>query len=120
MSHEALEIALHGRKSTAPKYEPSPGPAQLDYREILMRLAPPAPPCFEARDQWIEYLLAAQIASRSEHTAGPLILKRGEEVRFNHSYWYCVDCTAQKSYAMHKAGRCDPHYLMKLADEVDV
>lgn len=80
----------------------------------VTQVAPVAPPCFSARDQWLTYLESAAAEQRDLHAPGPLLFTRGEPVRFNPAYRYCKDCPAQHSLAMTKEGRCKPDYLIDL------
>lgn len=78
------------------------------------RLAPVAPPCFAARDQWTEYVAAAAMAQRSGHLPGPLVLAHGVPVRFNPRFSFCSDCSKRHEGAMKAAGRCNPRHLLQL------
>lgn len=77
-------------------------------------LAPVAPPCFSDRLTWVEYLKSAASLQREQHAPGPLLIVAGQPVRFNRSFAFCADCTAQHADAMTRAGRCDMNYLLNL------
>lgn len=81
-------------------------------REMVIRLAPVAPPCFADRLSWLEYLCDAQIAANG-NTRGPLDLRQAE-ARFNHRLDFCDDCTARFSQQMQRVGRCKPDHLLSL------
>lgn len=80
----------------------------------VVDLAPVAPPCFSSRDQWTEYVAAAAVDQRLGHTPGPLVLAKGEPVRFNPNFDLCADCTDRHEGAMRAQGRCQPRYLIEL------
>ena len=83
-----------------------------DKRELFERLAPAAPPCFENRGQWLEWLKAAEEAHRGPPgNPQPLIFKAGEPVRFNGALNFCADCGPNHSAKMHRSGRCAPNWL---------
>lgn len=88
-------------------------------REDLVReLAPLAPPCFESRSQWLEWLIAGAEAQRQDKgTEGPLILQPGLPVRFNHSVSYCEDCDKKSGFADRQMalGKCRPDYVIAQA-----
>lgn len=87
----------------------------MNRARLVRELAPVAPPCFAARDQWLSFLEADAIHQRVEHTAGPLLFVKDEPVRFDPSYSWCHDCTMEFRSRMLKAGNCDPSFLRKLA-----
>lgn len=77
--------------------------------------APPAPPCFSTRMQWVEYLRSAAAAQKQDRgEPGPLVFEAGEPVRFNYAFSFCVDCSAQHSLAMSRVGKCRPDHLTTL------
>lgn len=80
--------------------------------KTVYMLAPVAPPCFSARDQWIEYLTHAAEYQRPNH-AGPL-LRDGDETVFNFNFGFCHDCTATHRRAMVAQEKCRPSHLVKL------
>jgi hypothetical protein len=87
-------------------------------RRIMMidRLAPTAPPCFDSRSQWVEYLQAVLLSQASaDSEPSPLTIERSNPVTFNHAFNVCTDCTREYSAKMEKAGRCEPGYLKGLA-----
>ena len=81
---------------------------------LVTRLAPVAPPCFQARDIWVEYLKAAAESGRVDHPS-PLVQRRGEEARFNYDYNFCADCDAQHAARMARDDLCKPLHLRILA-----
>lgn len=86
-------------------------------REMVIRLAPVAPPCFQTRTAWLEYLCDAQIASNG-HTRGPLDLRQGEAM-FNYDLDFCDDCTVKFAWQMQQQGKCHPKHLAELKRAVD-
>lgn len=79
------------------------------------RLAPVAPPCFDTRDAWTEYVRAAATAQLEDHIPGPLIVKQGAPSKWNPAFGFCHDCTDRHQGAMQAAKRCEPRYLILLA-----
>lgn len=77
-------------------------------------LAPIAPPCFETRMQWQEYVAAAAEHQRPGHAPGPLLFEAGKPVRFNAAFSFCTDCTEPHEAQMKRAGRCSPRHLYEL------
>ncbi len=102
-------------------------------------LAPVAPPCFDSRSGWVEYLRDA--ARAHGHQASPLVFTRGviavdvdadlstaqrtgvtplllidkgREVRFNPAFDFCDECDAAFSTRKARAGLCKPTYLRDL------
>jgi hypothetical protein len=87
-------------------------------RAALARdLAPTSPPCFQDRLSWLEYLGSAAEHQRGDYHDGPLLFTKGQPVRFNFSFSFCADCTAQHSLAMFNEGRCNPAFLIDLMRE---
>lgn len=83
---------------------------------LVAGLAPVAPPCFPARDIWVEYLKsAAEYGGNDPATRPtPLLAKRGEVPRFNYDYNFCADCPPEYAAAMARADRCKPLHLRVL------
>lgn len=85
-------------------------------RKTIQILAPVAPKCFSSRDQWIEYLLDAQV-SRKDHTSRKAHSSRKDkgdtdrrpfvDGKYRTGFSFCADCNAQHALAMTNAGRCD-------------
>jgi hypothetical protein len=75
--------------------------------ERLRGIAPPAPPCFETRLQWLEYLAAACNAKTvcRESQPGPL-----KGAALDPAYNFCADCTQGHQVAMMIAGKCRPNW----------
>ena len=80
---------------------------------LVAGLAPVAPPCFEARDIWVEYLKSAAEYGGSDkvHHSTPLLGKRGEVPRFNYDFNFCGDCSSKHAASMVLQGRCKPLHL---------
>lgn len=84
-----------------------------DKRELIENLAPAAPPCFDYRLQWIEWVQSAEKAHRGPPSnAKPLIFSAGEPVRFNTALSFCDDCDQRHRRSMRFAGRCVPNWLL--------
>lgn len=93
----------------------------MNRADWIDELAPPAPPCFDTRMGWIEYLKSAAAAQKTDRgEPGPLILEPGQPVRFNYEFPFCCDCHAQHSLRMSRAGRCHPEYLLILPGDREV
>ncbi len=109
-------------------------------REAMVRLlAPPSPPCFSSRTQWVEYLSAHAAEQRIEHEPGPLVFSRrvvtadtdaglktdavvqhnvsavlifkGRYVTFNRDLSFCSDCSSDYRQRMVAEQRCRPGHL---------
>jgi hypothetical protein len=78
--------------------------------QLVAELAPVGPPCFSARDIWVEYLKSAAEETRSNHP-GPLVFTPGEPVRFNYSFNFCADCMKSHAFEMARQDRCRPSHL---------
>ena len=82
---------------------------------LVRDLAPPAPPCFAARDCWVEYLVAAAAAQRHPGgTEDPLLIHADGRVEFNHRLDFCTDCSAVFALLMERQGRCRPKHLLQI------
>ena len=84
-------------------------------KDIVMQIAPPAPPCFASRLQWLEYLGSAAESQKTtrlfdDSRAVVLLIEEGKP-RINPQFAYCRDCSAQHSHAMLTAGKCKPGHL---------
>lgn len=87
----------------------------MNRADVIEELAPAAPPCFDSRMQWVEYLKSAAAAQKQDRgEPGPLVFEAGQPVRFNHEFAFCVDCNAPHSLQMSRAGRCHPDFLRLL------
>jgi hypothetical protein len=88
--------------------------------DLIARIAPVAPPCFESRSQWVTYLSSAAEGQKPttlfEHKDS-LVLVRDERGDFqvNPCFAYCRDCQAKHAHAMLTAGRCKPNHLIEQA-----
>ncbi len=89
-----------------------------DIGQVVAELAPPAPPCFEARDIWLRYLTSAADMQRlSTRTAasGPIALGADgalDYARLNPGFSFCTDCalTANERRILAERNRCDPSW----------
>lgn len=93
-------------------------PRGIDYSQraqLVAQLAPPAPPCFSSRDQWLTFLAAACVAgvdgTANEPDLAPLVFVRGEPAAFNPRFAFCADCTPEHRRRMFLEGRCHPDAL---------
>lgn len=76
-------------------------------RVILLKLVPASPRCFESPHQWREYLLVAAEASHSDDPKmTPFDRGPDGEARFNPTFNYCGDCSAEYQRTMVRARRC--------------
>ena len=82
-----------------------------DANDRLARLAPPAPPCFESRLNWLEWLGEAWKPNGSTPETKPLIRRLGK-FEFNHRIDFCSDCLPAYRAAMAAARRCRPTALI--------
>lgn len=79
-------------------------------------LAPPAPPCFETRLQWLEYLRAcceAQALGCLGAGLAPLLFQPGAAPTFNRHMSFCDDCGQPFAGSMKAQGRCHPDWLTR-------
>lgn len=88
-------------------------PKKINLREAIVRLAPTAPPCFPARDIWIEWLVSAAEFQRGDRHPGPLNLAQGTEPTFNDRVNFCEDCEKARSHDMQRKGLCKPDFLTR-------
>jgi len=82
-------------------------------RTLVEQLAPPAPPCFGSRLQWLEFLISAAEEHRPDHGHGPLVFEAGQPVRFNQRFDFCADCPSDYRRAQQTAKRCFPDWLTR-------
>lgn len=73
---------------------------------FISETAPPTPPCFPSRDQWVEYLHSCQECEKS--AADRPFDKRGI---YKPEFDFCVDCTKEHFLSMHSKARCKPRFL---------
>jgi hypothetical protein len=85
----------------------------MSRRAEVWALAPVAPPCFDARLQWLEFLVSAAEEQRPGRQQ-VLILRAGEPARLNWNFNFCRDCELAHRAAMTDAGRCRPNWLMDM------
>lgn len=83
---------------------------RLNLSDAIDDLAPPPPPCFLNRLEWVEYLKSCA-ASQNDGESPKIILITNGEPRINWDYPICADCTQIHSLAMTKEGRCNPDFL---------
>ena len=81
----------------------------MSRRTLVLHLAPPAPPCFETRQAWVEFVCAAAEETKGGRL-GP-IDARTSPAKFNTAFDFCRGCLAKHALAMLDEGRCQPHYL---------
>ena len=87
--------------------------------QLVAKLAPPAPPCFSSRMQWVTYLQSAAESQKAtklfDDQASQVIVydERGEP-KFNTHFSMCRDCSAQHSHAMLTKGKCKPRHLIDM------
>ena len=79
----------------------------------LQQLAPPSPPCFESRMQWVEYCRSASQAQIRGVEPGPLIFEAGQPVRFDFGWSFCDDCDPlwRRQSRVEQRGICRPEWL---------
>ena len=82
-------------------------------RLIMTGLAPPRPPCFSDRAQWIEYLSSAEHGAKGRD-CGPTLGRKPEPPTFNYAFNFCRDCPKGHELEMVKQGRCNPGHLRDL------
>jgi hypothetical protein len=83
---------------------------RLNLSDAVDDLAPPPPPCFLNRNEWIEYLKSCA-ASQNDGESPKIILITNKGPQINYLYPFCADCTQIHSLAMTKEGRCKPDFL---------
>ena len=81
-----------------------------DCRDLLARLAPPEPPCFNSRLEWLEWLDAASSPHASTRETMPLVSRMGK-LQFNAKVDFCCDCLPSYKREMEAARRCRPSML---------
>lgn len=87
----------------------------MSRRAFIVNTAPPAPPCFPSRLEWIEWLVSAAQADDRTATQSVIVLLRGQSVRLRlESIDYCEDCTAAYKAQQQRLGRCDPQWLKRM------
>lgn len=72
-------------------------------------LAPPAPPCFESRDEWLGWLTSAVVAD--EEGVRPLKRSANGELQFDPTINFCGDCSTRYRARMKAHGKCKPEWL---------
>lgn len=81
-------------------------------RVIAIALAPIAPPCFDTRSAWLEFVGAAA-DSQQPRRNGPLDMRKSP-AEFSARFNFCTDCTIPRAKAMDAQGRCKPEWLSLL------
>ena len=84
--------------------------SRLNLCDAVDDLAPPPPPCFLNKLEWVEYLKSCA-ASQNDGESPKIIYIADGEPKINYDYPICADCTQVHSLAMGKAGRCKPNFL---------
>lgn len=84
--------------------------SRLNLSDAIDDLAPPPPPCYLNRMEWVQYLKAAA-ASQNDGESPKIILSAHGTPRINYDYPYCADCTQVHSLVMSRTGRCNPDFL---------
>lgn len=84
-------------------------------RRLVWHIAPPSPPCFTDRLNWLEFVASAAEA-QAPGQPQVLLFEAGKPVRFNLRFNFCADCTAEHRTAMAAATptRCRPGWLADL------
>ena len=82
----------------------------MSRRDVVLSLAPPAPPCWESRDSWREYVVAVSEAQSEKGQPAAIIFVNGKP-RFNMELDFCADCTPLYAVARRSQGRCKPYAL---------
>ena len=90
----------------------------MNRRVIVIKMAPPAPPCFDSRLSWLEF-----VGSAAEETKGgrmgPLDA-RTAPAKFNLQWDFCSGCLAKHALAMLDEGRCVPDHLRRVCAPAEV
>lgn len=86
----------------------------LNLHHEVQQLAPLAPPCFGSRMQWLVYLVSAAQAQWGGER-GPLVMRAGKPVEFDHSWSFCVDCDPawRAKERVVERGACRPDWLQQ-------
>ncbi len=87
---------------------------RLNLSDAIDDLAPPPPPCFLNRLEWVEYLKSCAASQNDGESPKVILMKDGEPV-INYDYPICADCTQVHSLAMSTAGKCQPLFLKSQA-----
>lgn len=85
-----------------------------EVNEAIEQLAPPAPPCFESRIQWHEWLRAAAEVKNTSSASTPFVIVDGKP-KFNTLVSFCDDCSQRYRSAMLKQDRCYPAWARRHA-----
>lgn len=83
----------------------------MSRRDLILKTAPPAPPCFGARDIWIEWCTSAAEAQSERGQPKLLILEAGKPARFNYVINFCADCAPFHQREKMALGLCKPGWL---------
>jgi hypothetical protein len=87
---------------------------RLNLSDAIDDLAPPPPPCFLNRLEWVEYLKSCAASQNDGESPRILHITNGEP-RINYDYPICADCTQVHSLEMAKVGKCQPLFLRNQA-----
>lgn len=81
-------------------------------QHLFRVMIPPAPPCFDSRSAWVEYVRsAAESQVPGKNARGPIWIKPGGPAEFDTRLNYCADCSSEYRAAMLAVGRCNPAAL---------
>lgn len=86
---------------------------RLNLSDVIDDLAPPPPPCYQNRMQWMEYLKSCA-STQIKRKSHKVILLQDDEPYFNFEFNFCRDCNQIQSLRMGNAGRCNPDHLKNL------
>lgn len=90
--------------------------------KLVLSIATPAPPCFEARDIWLLYLRSAiEVQSTAHRTAqGPVLRDTHGTLtgQPNPDWSFCKDCcfTPAELSQKHRLNACRPNWWRQHAD----
>lgn len=87
---------------------------RLNLNDAVDDLAPPPPPCFHNRMEWVSYLKSAAATQNQTNEPKVIVIHDGQP-RMNFAYPFCADCGQQRSLKMHTEGKCKPNHLKDLA-----
>ena len=84
----------------------------MNRADLIEEVAPPSPPCFAGRRNWVLYLQSAADAKKPGRGAnGPLIIDTNGLPVFNRAFSFCNDCDPRHKEAMCAVSRCRPSFL---------
>lgn len=86
---------------------------RINLSDAVDDVAPPKPPCFRSRLEWIGYLRAGAAAQNQKNEPTVILVVNGTP-RFNKAFPMCDDCTKWHKLEMSRQDRCEPDYLKDL------